>query len=442
MPVGEDPSEVAPGVPQAPGWQVGPGEQGVGRRRSVCPRCRRPVVVCYCAHLPALSTRTRVLLLQHPRERHVAIGTARMAHLALPGSTLRMGVDFSADQVVRQMVDLARAPGPVCVLFPRPGATDVARLPRDRPVTLVVLDGTWTLARKLLTLNPFLQELPHVAFTPSHPSDYRIRRQPEPFCLSTIEALAEVLQILEPGAPSFEALLGPFRHMVAEQERFIHDVHARRHHGARRRLGVLPRPTLPERLAADWSRLVCVQGEANAWPRRDPRRRAPELIHWVAERISTGARYEAIIAPRGPLADSTLRHAGLGAAAVKAGVGLEEWRRSWSAFVQPGDLCVTWGMFYLALAAADRLELGDDRLDLRGGIAQLRGRRFKTVEDALTTESARLGPAEATSRDATTRPSSAQGRAATRLESLVHLVQSLAGAGSPPVPKTGQPAGL
>jgi DTW domain-containing protein YfiP len=60
--------------------------------RAICARCRRPESVCYCAHLVSLPTRTRVLLLQHPRERHVPIGTARLAHLCLPGSELSLGV--------------------------------------------------------------------------------------------------------------------------------------------------------------------------------------------------------------------------------------------------------------------------------------------------------------------------------------------------------------
>nr|MDQ3300003.1 DTW domain-containing protein [Myxococcota bacterium] len=47
-------------------------------------RCRRPQVVCYCAALPRIDTSTRVVILQHPRERDMAIGTARMASLCLP----------------------------------------------------------------------------------------------------------------------------------------------------------------------------------------------------------------------------------------------------------------------------------------------------------------------------------------------------------------------
>ena len=50
--------------------------------RSLCAACRRPDVVCVCAHVHAMPTRTRVLLLQHPKERKVGVGTARIAHLS------------------------------------------------------------------------------------------------------------------------------------------------------------------------------------------------------------------------------------------------------------------------------------------------------------------------------------------------------------------------
>ena len=408
--------------------------EGAGTRRAVCARCRRPEVVCYCQHLPNLQTRTKILLLQHPRERHVAIGTARMAHLALPNSTFRTGVDFSNDRVVREMVAPEHDAGPVCVLFPRPGAIEVASLPRDRAVTLVVLDGTWSLARKLLTLNPFLRALPHVAFTPSGPSDYRIRRQPAPFCVSTIEALAEVLRILEPGGTSFEALLDPFRAMVAQQEGFIRDVHARRHLGGRRKPVAPGRPSLGERLRGEWSRIVCVQGEANAWPRRDPERRAPEIIHWVAHRVSTGERYEAIVAPRNPLARATLRHALLDETDVAGGISLESWRRTWSEFSRPDDLLVFWGMFYLALGGSDGLSLTENRLDLRKELAHLRQGRFKTVDDALAHHTANAeGVGEPPCQVG------ARGRAGRRLAALVRLVETVAVVGAADGPPRAPP---
>jgi len=233
-------------------------------------------VVCYCAHLPTLPTRTRVLLLQHPRERNMAIGTARMAHLALPNSVLRVGVDFAADPVVTGAIG---GDAPSYLLFPGPGARDVADLPRDQALNLFVVDGTWWQAGKLVKCNPILQRLPRVAFSPSQPSDYRIRRQPAPFCVSTIEALAEVLNRLEPDRGPFDALLQPFRAMIDRQQWYATEVRSQRHHHELR----VPRvPAASVRLLADWPRLLFVQGEANAWPSAIRRASRP--------RSSTGSR--------------------------------------------------------------------------------------------------------------------------------------------------------
>jgi len=152
---------------------------------------------CFCDRITVLPTRTRILLLQHPREQRVAIGTARMAQLALPNSRLRVGLDFAEDPEVLAILAQSHA---TYVLFPGPDASPIEQLPRDRGITLIVLDGTWWQARKLLKLNPAIARLPRVAFSPREPSAYVIRREPADFCMSTIEALAAVLKVLEPSS--------------------------------------------------------------------------------------------------------------------------------------------------------------------------------------------------------------------------------------------------
>ena len=382
---------------------------GGAPHRATCARCARPVVVCYCAHLPTLPTRTRVLLLQHPRERATAIGTARMAHLALPNSALHVGTTF-ADTAAAPA--LAASPPPY-LLFPGPHAVDVAELPRDRPVTLVVLDGTWWQAGKLLKLNPALQALPRVAFTPTRPSDYRIRRQPAPFCLSTIEALAETLNCLEPDAAldrRFDRLLDPFRAMVSRQQWFASSVRAQRHRHPPRPLRV---PALAARLAALWPRVVCVQGEANAWPRRaaDPARAAPETIHWVAHRPASGEIFAALVTPRRPLAPDTPAHAGLPIETLATGTSIADWFGAWQRFTRPGDVVVSWGRFYTDLAASEGLPLPSDRLDLRTALSQLMHQRAGTIDEWL----ARLEPPLP--------PLDLPGRAGRRLAGLVALAR-------------------
>lgn len=401
--------------------------------RVVCERCRRPPVVCYCAHLSTLPTRTRVLLLQHPRERHVAVGTARMAHLGLPNSVLRLGIDFSEDPVVRAVLD---EPRPAFVLFPGPHARDASELPRDQAITLVVLDGTWWQARKLLKSNPLLEALPQVAFTPGHASEYRIRRQPAAFCVSTIEALAEVLPLLEPEGASFDRLLDPFHAMVAGQEHFATEIASSRH---RRREG--PRPAPPTaatsdigaELARSWDRLVCVYGEANAWPKRAHDRPASEIVHWLAHRPATGETYEAIVAPQAPLAPATPGRIGIDAETLRGGIAVADWQRSWAAFRRPDDIVVTWGPFHMFLAMNAGLTLPERMVDLRPQAPRFAKWRIRSVEEAVA---ALLGDAPMPAPRSTAMPGGLPGRGGLRLRALVDVLDVLAGGRQPRTPLT------
>lgn len=89
-------------------------------------------------------------------------------------------------------------------------------VPKEKPLLLVVPDGTWRKARKLLHLNPSLAALPRVSLGAVAPSRYRLRKAPEEGALSTIEAVVAALDALE--APqSFAALLRPFDALIEGQ---------------------------------------------------------------------------------------------------------------------------------------------------------------------------------------------------------------------------------
>lgn len=159
-----------------------------------------------------MASSTRVVILQHPRERRMPIGTGRMTHLALPNSELRRGVVFPRDVVPAERSAL---------LWPGAGARPPAAFRDDPPRTLVVLDGTWREARKLLHRNPFLQALPRIGFVPGAPSGYVVRRPPAAHCWATVEAVAHVLGVLERTPDGFAPLLAPFRRMVAFQRTYV-----------------------------------------------------------------------------------------------------------------------------------------------------------------------------------------------------------------------------
>ena len=177
-----------------------------------CPRCQRPEAHCLCPLIPSLDSRTRVLVLQHPSEVNHALNTARLAALGLTNAELIVG------EVFADLPALLNQPGyQARLLFPGEDAQTLQGYGAgDQPLLLVVPDGTWRKARKLLHLNPLLATLPRVTLAQGGVSRYRLRKAPGPGALSTVEAIAQALQVLE--APiCFEPLLKPFEALIEGQ---------------------------------------------------------------------------------------------------------------------------------------------------------------------------------------------------------------------------------
>ncbi|MDQ3366629.1 MAG: DTW domain-containing protein, partial [Myxococcota bacterium] len=296
--------------------------------------------MCYCALLPRLETTTRIVILQHRRERDMPIGTARMASLCLPRAELHVGVDWShSAPLARALADPARPP---ILLYPGPDARDILVDPPAGPVTLVVVDGTWAQARAVVRDNPVLRALPRYAFTAPEPSRYRIRREPRAEYCSTIEALMHVLGVLEGTPEVFRALLAPFEAMIDAQLACEASAPAQRLR--RPRPPRVVRPNLPAAIAERWEDLVCVVGEANAWPyQAGVRTAAAELVHWLAVRPADGAVFDMIARPAGAIAASTLVHSELTEAQLRAGVTPAELVAQFARFRRPTDLLCAWG---------------------------------------------------------------------------------------------------
>ena len=207
----------------------------------------------------------------------------------------------------RALADPARPP---ILLYPGEGAKDILREPPAGPVTLVVVDGTWSQAKNVVRDNPVLQALPRYAFVAPEPSHYRIRKEPSDEYVSTIEAVMHVLGALEGDPARFRALLDPFHAMVDAQ--LAWQVRTPRARWRKPRPPGVNRPRVPDELGTRWDDLVCVVGEANAWPYLDGAPQFPdELVHWVAERVATGERFDVVAAPAQPLSPSTSFHIGL-----------------------------------------------------------------------------------------------------------------------------------
>jgi hypothetical protein len=190
---------------------------GLTRPRPTCYRCFRPRVTCICDSIEPVANRTGVVILQHPRERFHPIGTARIAALGLENVRVEICPPWKDGGALRSSLPPATA-----LLYPVSGARELAALAaEERPRNLIVLDGTWFLAKKIYDAHPWLHELPHVALSAGEPSAYRIRRQPKDGYVATLEAIVCALGILEPATLGLDRLSRAFSAMIARQAAYV-----------------------------------------------------------------------------------------------------------------------------------------------------------------------------------------------------------------------------
>lgn len=153
-----------------------------------CPRCLFPRRVCLCAAIPTVVTQTRIVIVRHHLERWRSSNSGRLAHLALPNSEI---IEHGG-------------PGGVAVLSPLPGAWLVfpegepaTTSPVPPPQTLVVLDATWSQARRMFRKLVGLRGLPILRLPDAPMPAARLRESPSPGRVSTIEAIARALRLIE-----------------------------------------------------------------------------------------------------------------------------------------------------------------------------------------------------------------------------------------------------
>lgn len=187
--------------------------------REFCYLCFHAKRVCYCADIKPITPRTQFVILRHTRERRRTIGTAQITHRFLANSIIRNGAEFESDAVVNQLLeDQSRN---CFVLYPGESSIhiDQAPLSHTKPVVIFVIDGTWLDAKQILRQSPKIAALPRISFSAGALSEYKFRKQPADFCLSTIESIQRILSILEPELKS-DQMLDVFRKMVQTQINF------------------------------------------------------------------------------------------------------------------------------------------------------------------------------------------------------------------------------
>ena len=230
------------------------------------------------------------------------------------------------------------------LLFPGTGSLELGELlPADRPGQLVVLDGTWHQAKTLLRDLPVLQSLPRYKIARSQPGQFRIRYEPTAFSLSTVEAVVEALQVLEPETDGLKRLLDCFDTMVESQLAHPQAEYLGLPFHLRHRSNL----NLPYRLRGILQKVVVASGESSVGVGASSSKRSNlqtnrQPVFWAAERLDDGQSFALPIKTSGELPDRHFEHMQLSRNHWNAAVTVPEFRRAWNEFLKPDDCLVVY----------------------------------------------------------------------------------------------------
>ena len=156
-----------------------------------CAGCGLLLADCLCGDLPAIVVQTRVVLIIHRAEIRKSTNTGRLTARALTGAEIRLRGDRDAPERA------ALPEGRRLLLFPLPGARVLGPDDAREPAVLLVPDGNWPQARRTALRDPDTQGAEAVIVPPGAPSRYGLRSAPREGALSTMEAVARALGVLE-----------------------------------------------------------------------------------------------------------------------------------------------------------------------------------------------------------------------------------------------------
>jgi len=192
--------------------------------REKCYKCYRPKSSCMCLHVESFETNTKFVILMHPKEfKKVKNGTGHFTHLSLKNSELFVGVDFTNHKRINEIISTCRA----YILYPSKNAINLSKKPlhveENKQVVIFLIDSTWSCASKIFTESKNLQNLQHMSFDSTKLSNFRIKEQPQDYCLSTMESTLTVLELLNKygleniAQKNLNNFLNPFNEMINYQ---------------------------------------------------------------------------------------------------------------------------------------------------------------------------------------------------------------------------------
>ena len=185
---------------------------GTRSKRPLCENCQRPIKRCLCDLVVPTDNRIPVLILQHPSEKDHPKGSVALLQHSLLKIDVRYGEVF--EHLTQELND---SPFHDILLYPETQSDSLHPTPpperspqMQKPQRLILIDGSWKKAYKILQLNPCLQRLTRYQGPMPEQSQYTMRKAPKAGQLSTLEACCQALAQLEHSKTRYTGILNAF----------------------------------------------------------------------------------------------------------------------------------------------------------------------------------------------------------------------------------------
>ncbi|MFZ0153855.1 tRNA-uridine aminocarboxypropyltransferase, partial [Pseudomonas sp.] len=165
-----------------------------GSRAPRCPQCRVIFSHCLCAWRPQVPSDSAMCLLMHDTEPLKPSNTGWLIADLIADTSAFGWQRTSVDEALLALLDQPQwqpyivFPGEF--VAPQRVVSEVAREPGKRPL-FILLDATWTEARKMFRKSPYLDRFPVLSLQPEQLSRYRLRRskRDDHFCTAEVAAM-------------------------------------------------------------------------------------------------------------------------------------------------------------------------------------------------------------------------------------------------------------
>jgi len=164
-------------------------------RESRCYKCKVNLRWCYCDKVTDIKSMSHTSIIMHHRERFLTSNTAHLTRRLLKNSDITLHGHLEKPFEFKFLENYHPL-----FLFPHEEAHELNSefiKSIDKPIQLIVPDGSWRQAKKFHRRIPILKDVVCVKLPIGAKSEYSLRNQSNDAGLCTIEAIARALGIIE-----------------------------------------------------------------------------------------------------------------------------------------------------------------------------------------------------------------------------------------------------